>query len=419
MMPIRSVLVISPESPYPLQGGGQYRTASLIHYFARFAEVDLILISESGKPALLPPGLVRSQTVIPLPKHSKGLLERYSRNARRALAGVPPLIDRLSGLGPAITKGIGGRRYDAGVLEHFWLAPYVNELEVACQEMVLDLHNVESMLHQTCARAGNGLVGLGHRRFAGASRKLEAQLLPRFNTVLATSASDQAMAKKIAPSARIEVYPNALPAVAAPGSEQTARAELREPPVVVFSGNFEYHPNIDAVRYLLTAIWPEVRKQRPDLRLRLVGRGDSHIRSLLPRGSAANTGIEVTGAVQNAMAEIGEARIVIAPLRMGSGTRIKILEAWAAARPVVATPLAAEGLAVKDGENIVLEATPEAFARAILRLLTDPAERVRLAAGGRKTFEQMYTWDAAWLTLDRYLQVTRPVATATADLKNV
>ena len=101
MMPIRSVLVISPESPYPLQGGGQYRTASLIHYFARFAEVDLILISESGKPALLPPGLVRSQTVIPLPKHSKGLLERYSRNARRALAGVALLL-ALSGMAAAL-----------------------------------------------------------------------------------------------------------------------------------------------------------------------------------------------------------------------------------------------------------------------------------------------------------------------------
>jgi glycosyltransferase involved in cell wall biosynthesis len=406
---ISSVLFLSPESPYPLHGGGQYRTASLIHYFSGFAQVDLILISQSGTPALLPPGLVRSQTVIPLPKHGKGTIERYARNARRALLGVPPLIDRLSGLGPAITRAIGGRRYDLGAIEHFWLAPYVAELEVACSQTVLDLHNVESMLHRTCARADHGLVSAGHRRFAGVSRKLEAKLLPRFGTVLAASESDQAIALKIAPGARIEVYPNALPSVV-----RSREARFREetaarsgPPNVVFSGNFEYHPNIDAVGFLLRDIWPEVRRQRPDLRLRLVGRGDGFVRHLLPPGSAGERGIEVSGPVPDARAEIAAATIVIAPLRMGSGTRIKILEGWAAGRPVVATPLAAEGLAIEDGENIALAGTPHEFARAILRLLGDTGERERLAANGKRTFEHHYTWEVAWRRLDLYLQVTR------------
>ena len=98
--------MLAPEAPYPLHGGGAYRTASLLHYFAGFADIDLVLISESG-PALLPPGLVRKQSVIGLPAHGNGTLERYFRNARRALAGVPPLVDRLSGFGPAILQAIG------------------------------------------------------------------------------------------------------------------------------------------------------------------------------------------------------------------------------------------------------------------------------------------------------------------------
>jgi glycosyltransferase involved in cell wall biosynthesis len=174
-------------------------------------------------------------------------------------------------------------------------------------------------------------------------------------------------------------------------------------PVVVFSANFEYHPNIDAVQFLVAEIWPEVKKRHPGLRLKLVGRGDRFIRHLIPAGAD----VEVTGAVPDAFREIAGAGIVVAPLRTGSGTRIKIIEAWAAARPVVATPVAAEGLIAHDGGNIVLATDPAAFAGAVGRLLADPAESQRIARGGRHTFEQHYTWEAAWAILDANLQVTR------------
>ncbi len=178
--------MLAPEAPYPLHGGGAYRTASLLHYFAGFADVDLILISESGHPALLPPELVRKQTVIGLPAHGKGALERYLRNARRAIAGVPPLVDRLRGLAPAILRAIGEDRYALGVVEHSWCAPYVRELANVCKRTVLDLHNVESVLHERCAATSRGLIAVGHKRFAKLSRKLESELFPEYSLVLAT-----------------------------------------------------------------------------------------------------------------------------------------------------------------------------------------------------------------------------------------
>jgi glycosyltransferase involved in cell wall biosynthesis len=131
-----------------------------------------------------------------------------------------------------------------------------------------------------------------------------------------------------------------------------------------------------------------------------VGRGDSHIRHLLPSG----LGIEVTGPVEDARPEIAAASLVIAPLRAGSGTRIKILEAWSAARPVLATPLAAEGLEVREGgpdANIALANTPEQFAGSVADLLEDPDRLESLGTNGRRTFEQRYTWQAAWSSLDR------------------
>jgi glycosyltransferase involved in cell wall biosynthesis len=117
--------------------------------------------------------------------------------------------------------------------------------------------------------------------------------------------------------------------------------------------------------------------------------------------------VEVTGAVPSAFADIAAAAIVIAPLRTGSGTRIKILEAWAAGRPIVATPLAAEGLRVQNGSNIVLAEDSAGFAAAVARLLSDPVGTQRIALAGRHTFERHYTWDAAWGILDANLQVTR------------
>jgi glycosyltransferase involved in cell wall biosynthesis len=236
-----------------------------------------------------------------------------------------------------------------------------------------------------------------------ASRKLESALIPRYTEVLTASEEDARTVRAIAPGAKVKVYPNSIPWVGLPQSA--------EKPRVVFSGNFEYHPNIDAVAFLVSEIWPRIRKEtrkaRPDLRLRLVGRGDSFIRDILPRGGVEDTGIEVTGAVEDARAEIAQAQVVVAPVRTGSGTRIKILEAWAAARPVVSTPLGAEGLGAKDGVNIVLEADAEKFAGRVVSLLSDAQMRQRLGAEGRRMFENHYTWEAAWNTLDFDAQITR------------
>jgi glycosyltransferase involved in cell wall biosynthesis len=395
---IRSVLMLSPEAPYPLNGGGAFRVASLAHYFAQFAELDLVLFSNTGKGAELPPGLVRQQTVIPLPPHNSGTVARYFRNARRAFGGRPPLIDRLSGHDAELSRLLAGKHYDLGIVEHFWCAPYLEPVSAVCERTALDLHNIESVLHARCVQTSSGLVAAGHRRFAACYRRLEEELLPRYGVVLTASETDAAIVREVAPGANVAVYPNSLPLMPAP--------KVTEQPIVVFSGNFEYHPNIDAVDFLVKSVWPEVHQKCPELRLRLVGRGDAFIRHLLPSGFE----IEVTGAVDDALAQIAAARIVVAPLRAGSGTRIKILEAWAAARPVIATSLAAEGLEyVKDRDLLIANEGPS-IAGAIAGLNADPERRARIAASGRRLFEERYTWQATWRALSAALTTILPAA---------
>ncbi len=232
--------MLSPEPPYPLQGGGAYRIASLLHYFARFAEVDLILISDSGAPALLPSGLVREQQVVPLPHHSRGLAARYVRNAGRAIRGVPPLIDRVSGLGVPIEQAIAGRKYD---IRHH-RALLVRSLHRSIEPLLRN-HDSRSAQYRIgagcrCAAVGRGLVRAGHLRFASASRKLEATLLPRFSMVLATSGNDAATARAIARKCTSRGLSELTP-LGRNATVARVRRALSSP------ANFEYHPNIDAV----------------------------------------------------------------------------------------------------------------------------------------------------------------------------
>ncbi len=216
---------------------------------------------------------------------------------------------------------------------------------------------------------------------------MERRWLPRFDVVLAASAADAGRAAELGAGRRAHVYPNALPSM-----PQPAAAEKE---MILFSGNMEYHPNLAAVRHFRECIWPLLRSRHPGLTWRLVGRNADAV-SRYTRGDPR---IEVRGAVENAVEAIAEARVVIVPLLSGSGTRLKILEAWAAGRAVVSTTLGAEGLDARSGEHLLIADGPESFAAAVSSLLDSKEQRGRLGASGRRLYEQRFTWPAAWAAL--------------------
>jgi glycosyltransferase involved in cell wall biosynthesis len=281
-----------------------------------------------------------------------------------------------------------GRRYDIGIVEHCWCAPYWEQISNVCERTVLDLHNIESVLHRRCAEVEKGGTAFAHRVFADASLELERQWLPRYTEVLAPSDSDCKTACAIAPGTRVRVYPNAIPPVWLPprGDEE----------VIVFSGNMEYHPNTSAVRFFRAEVWPLLRERWPRLIWRLLGKHPDAIRRFV----AGDPRIEVAGPVDDAILELARARVAVVPLLVGSGTRLKILEAWAAGLPVVSTPVGAEGLPARDGENLLLAKGGTNFAEAVSRLLACKELRFALGMAGRLLVEKEFTWDAAWKMLD-------------------
>jgi len=386
-----AALLLSAEAPYPMIGGGAIRTASVLEYLAKNFSVHAIIFREPGAPHpadAIPLGWLDRVDVVDLPFHSKRLLARILRNASRLVRNRPPLLDRFSGFENRVASIVSGQRYDFAILEHFWSATYARVLRAGAKRLVLDLHNVDSAWHHSMAGSEHGLPAFGHRRFAGSALQFERQWLPEFDDILTTSRSDAALVQGIVPDVRVSVYPNALPYVALP-----PRAERQE---VVFSGNLEYPPNIRAVQFFHDKIWPALQSRWPELRWKILGKNPGPLRGL----AALDPRIEFTGFVQDAVAALAQSQVAIVPVLAGSGTRIKILEAWAARTPVVSTTIGAEGLECGDREHLLLADDPERFTAAVSELLALPDDRARIGAAGRRLYEEQYTWQAAWKVLD-------------------
>jgi len=356
-------LFLATEQPALNAGGGPLRSASLLEYLRAKYSVDVVVFS--------------------LRPHSRSGPARVWRNSIRLARGSPPLFDRFSGYEDQLAAGMHSTRYRVGVVEHFWCASYAPLLRTRCDRLVLDLHNIESELSRTHARAVSGPAAWASGRFARAYADLEREWLPKFDVILVTSEED----RKRVQHPDVRVFPNALPRIPHP--------EVTEAHAVAFSGNLEYHPNVEAVRWFRAQIWPLVRES--GVEWRLIGRNSGAITRLI----AGDPRIRVIGPVDDAVAALAEAKVCIVPLLSGSGTRFKILEAWAAGRAVVSTSLGAEGLGARDGEHLLIADDPRAFADAISRLLTDAALRKQLGAAGRALYEERFTWPAAWQRLEQ------------------
>ncbi len=174
---------------------------------------------------------------------------------------------------------------------------------------------------------------MAHRVFCKASLQLERSLLPRFSEVLATSEADATPRQRHRADSEAACLPQRPPVDAAPPQVDEE--------AVVFSGNMEYHPNIAAVRFFRREIWPRLRERWPSLVWRLVGKNAWAVKHY----TSGDSRIEVVGEVDEAVRELARSRVAVVPLLTGSGTRLKILEAWAAGLPVVSTSVGAEGLA--------------------------------------------------------------------------
>ena len=189
--------------------------------------------------------------------------------------------------------------------------------------------------------------------------------------------------RQMAPNTDVHVVPNGVDV-----QHFTPREVKRARETLLFFGTLSYGPNLDAVLWFCNQMWPRIRKARPEVKLEVVGLDPpSQVQQLenLP-------GVQITGFVPDIRPKLWSATATVVPLRLGGGTRLKILEALAAGCPVVSTSVGAEGLSLVDGEHLLLANTPEAFALRVVELLASPDLRENLVDSGRRIARREYDW---------------------------
>jgi glycosyltransferase involved in cell wall biosynthesis len=271
-------------------------------------------------------------------------------------------------------------------IEHLHMAQYARLFPSTPR--VLDMHDVlyRRLLRQIALARPSRASRLAGRIDALKAGPLERTTLRRFSAVLAVTTGDAALVHQQAPRTPVYIVPNGVDTrFFSPPS-----VEVREPSLIM-TANFGYYPNIDGIRWFLREVWPLLRYSHPSLLLRLVGRTDRDETAELGH----HDGVEIVGEVADVRPFVARSSVFIAPLRMGGGSRLKILEALAQGIPVVTTSVGWKGLELEPGRHLLVSDTPREFADSTSRLLTNPALRASLAHAGRTLVVERYDWDAS------------------------
>jgi glycosyltransferase involved in cell wall biosynthesis len=268
---------------------------------------------------------------------------------------------------------------------------------------ILFQHNVEYMiwkrLYEVETRAWRrALLAIEWRKM----RRYEGSACKRARLTIAVSESDRALLMANAPGSDIRAIRTGV------DSAYFYPQEIPETPgKLVFSGSMDWYPNEDAMVHFITDVLPQVRRQRPGVSLTVVGRNPSaRLRAL-----RAAAHVEITGTVGDVRSYVADAAVFIVPLRIGGGTRLKILEALAMGKALVSTTVGAEGLPITAEEHFVRADGPADFARAVVALLDDPDRRRTLGAAGRQLVKTEHSWQSVVREFERFCLETVPTAT--------
>jgi len=367
------ILWVKADKLLPVQNGGNIRSYHIARHLASRHELTF-LSYYGGDPdrqyeAELErefPGAVSISTG----KHSPGILHRGFDYLLRLPVRAPYAVSRFasSKVRARLEAWFAGRRFDVAVCD--FLDAAVNFPRELTISTALFQHNVETEIWRRHVLTESSQMkklfyGVEFMKMLAYERKMVA----RFEHIIAVSDHDRRLMAAWVETSRITVVPTGVDLT----QYRLEAAATAFEPLVVFVGAMDWEPNIDAVEYFCREIWPTVAAGIPEARFRIVGRNP------VPRVQhLASSSVEVTGSVPSVVEHLHKAGVVVVPLRIGGGTRLKIYEAMAAGKAVVSTSVGAEGLDVHAGRDILLADAAPSFADAILALLRDQALRARI-----------------------------------------
>lgn len=367
------VLWVKAGKLLPVDTGGKIRSFNILRRLAKDHELTLISYyggrRDPDYEAALPKQFPQSQIVYTAAADSdgfRGVLDYLYRLPRFAPYSVSkfthPSVRKL------VARQLSGGQFDVAICD--FLAASLNfpvKLPIPC---LLFQHNVESSLWQRMATTESHPLrklayALEYARMSGYERRT----LGRFHHIIAVSEHDRQQMLEMCPACEITVIPTGVDTQQFPVAPPSSAA----PPRIVFTGSMDWEPNVDAVEYFCGQIWPRILAEFPDAIFQIVGRNPfAKVQRL------ASHSVQVTGTVPSVTDYLRNATVVVVPLRIGGGTRLKIYEAMAMGKALVSTSIGAEGLSFQNGRDLLLADDASSFADAILLLLRDAQVRRKL-----------------------------------------
>ncbi len=399
-MPRPHLLFLSHRLPYPPHNGAAIRSFNILRLLARHYQVTALCFDRSDRATA---------------HHS--LEERIAALSHIGAFRAFPIEqerDRLRMVWDHARSLAGGRAYTYYVHESNRFTAALREtLERVSFELVhvdsLDLvhhldalperrtilthHNAEALLLKRRADAERSYLRRAYLRLQAAKLAAEEQRwVSRVALNLVVSPQDQAVLEAEAGRGTFAVVPNGVDT-----DFFLPQSSVRHG--IVFVGGTSYFPNLDALQWFESAVLPEIRRLGCSEPVTFVGRAT---KAEIARYSGRN-GLELSGYVDDVRPSLDTAACFIAPLRVGGGTRLKLLDAWAMGKAVVSTTIGAEGLSAREGENILLRDTATTFAKAVVDIVQSPVLRMHLERGARQTAESTYSWNVIERDMiDRY-----------------
>jgi glycosyltransferase involved in cell wall biosynthesis len=379
------VLIIDEELPYPLNAGKRIRTWNLLRRLARRHSICLVCYGRPDDPAAdaVQEAGIRLRLVQPQVNLAGWRL--YLRLLFNLFSPYPFSVAKhySTRFARELRTLLEEESWD--LLQCEW-TPYARFVSLMSDIPVLmATHNVESqILARRAGHTKNPIARLFFRMQEWKMKRFERRALLQASAVTAVTALDVEELQGWGIEG-ITLIPNGVDLdaySAAPDAE-------RENEILALA-SLDWYPNVDALEYFIEDVFPLLRARRPEVKLRIVGRKPAES---LKRRFSGIAGVEFVGEVENVSSHLSRSTVVVVPLRIGGGSRIKILEALAASKPVVSTSIGAEGLDVVSGQHLIVADSPTEFALRTEELLASEAARRELGYQGRKLVDEHYGWD--------------------------
>ncbi|MBI5877784.1 MAG: glycosyltransferase [Chloroflexi bacterium] len=381
------VLLLSQIVPYPPDSGPRIKTYHVLRYLAsRGHQVTLATFVRPGEEKGLDVLREFCHAVYPVPMRRSRLVD--ARDYLRALArGTPFLVERDSkqAMHDLVQRLTSEQSFDIVHADQLTMGQYA--LGARSGNRIFDAHNAVWAIVERARTTAFPLVRPALALEARRLQRYEGMLCRAVDGVLAVSAVDQA--KLVQAGARAEsitVIPIAIDCGAQP--PLTLRPEAKS---IVSASTLFYPPNADGVRWFARDVYPLVRREQPDADLTLIGARPPH--DLVSMNG--RDGITVTGYVPDVDLWLSRAAVMVVPVRAASGMRVRILEALSRGIPVVSTTMGVEGIEAVHDIHLLIADDAREFAAQVVRLLADPALRIRLASAGRALVQAKYDWQVA------------------------